>query len=152
MDWISVKSSLLGSIVLAISVSGWSQKAYFEYSPLVAEVYQDIIDLKVVQAQTKLLSYSAQEPDNKAYHLMESYLQFFQLFISEEYNLYLTFKEKKEVHLKAIEELDKDDPYKRYALAEIKLQSALIRAKFDEVIGGSREMYSAYKLLKTNQK
>ena len=152
MDWISVKIRLLIGIILAINSAAWSQDPYFEYSPLVVEVYQDIIDLKVPEAQAKLLSYSAQEPENMAFHLMENYLHFFQLFISEEYSLYLTFKEKKDIHLEAIEQLDDENPYKRYASAEIKLQSALIRAKFDEVIGGSREMYSAYKLLKTNQK
>ena len=152
MDLISAKIRLLICLILSTFGSALSQDPYFEYTPLVVEVYQDIIDLNIPEAQDKLLAYSAQEPQNQAYHLMESYLQFFQLFISEEYALFLTFKEKKDVHLDAIDKLDDDDPYKRYATAEIKLQSALIRAKFDEVIGGSREMYSAYKLLKTNQK
>lgn len=130
---------------------GVSQDYYFEYSPPVKEIYSDIVNLKVGQAQQKLHTYSLEEPKNLAYLHMESYLSFFQLFISEEHSLYLTYKDKKEKILKTLENLEDADPYKRYATAEIKLQSALIRAKFDEVIGGSREMYSAYKLLKTNQ-
>ncbi len=130
---------------------GISQEYHFDYSPQVKEIYRDIINLKVTKAQSKLDTYHHKEPYNLAYLHMESYLHFFQLFISEEYSLFTTYKDKKDKILKGLDQLKDRDPYKRYAIAEVKLQSALIRAKFDEVIGGSREMYAAYKLLKENK-
>jgi len=142
---------LIVAAILSQSSIGTSQEYLFDYSPRVKEVYRDIIDLRVTSAHAKLQAYSQQEPYNLAYLHMESYLNFFQLFISEEYPLYSTYKDKKNKILKGLDQLGDKDPYKRYAIAEVKLQSALIRAKFDEVIGGSREMYAAYKLLKDNQ-
>lgn len=125
---------------------------YFEYTSLSKEIYQDIIDLKLDQAQLKLASRSADgvELGNLAYHHIASYMDFFRVFISEEQSHFETFILQKNKRIKALESLPEHNPYRRYAIAELKLQSSLIRAKFDEVFGASREVYSAYKLLNKN--
>lgn len=133
------------------SVSG-QQDPYFEYTPATQSIYRHIIDLKLDLAAAKLESraHNNTEANNLAYHHIASYMDFFRVFISEEQQDFEAFIQNKNHRITALERLPDRNPYKSYAIAELKLQSALIRAKFDEVFGASREVYSAYKLLKKN--
>lgn len=143
--------TLVSCLYLLIPAQG-QPLPYFEYTAHTKEIYQDIIDLKLDLAHSKLVVHatSYKEAGNLAYHHIASYMDFFRVFISEEQADFRTFITNKNTRIKALEHLSDEDPHKRYAIAELKLQSALIRAKFDEVFGASREVYSAYKLLKKN--
>ena len=50
------------------------------------------------------------------------------------------------------EHLKDDDPYKRFVIAEIQLQWALARSKFNQLFRAGREVVNAYNLLEDNAK
>ena len=138
-------------LLISLLTTVCSGQVYFEYSSEIREIYSQLIDLKLDAAEERLQDYMHEAPENVAAVHMESYLDFFRLFISEDEALFEGFKERKNKRLERLEALPEHLPSRRFALAETKLQSALIRAKFDQVIGASRELYSAYRLLKKNE-
>lgn len=127
-----------------------SAQVHFEYKSVHQSIYRDIIDLKLDSAAQKLQELNSS--DNLAAVHLGNYLDFFRLFITEDAALFKQFKSDKEKRLKSLDQLDDEDPYKRFAQAELKLHSALLRSKFGELVGASRELYGAYKLLRANAK
>ncbi len=121
-----------------------------EYSPLLEKAYEAIIYLDFDQAKILLDQSRNDEPNNLAYLHIENYLDFFHLFIFEDEAYFDQVKQNKERRIKQLEELDDDDPYKNFVLAEINLQWALTRSKFDELFKAGREIFTSYKLLEEN--
>ena len=121
-----------------------------EYSPVLEEAYESIIHLDFDQAKVLLDQSRNADPNNLAYLHIENYLDFFYLFIFEDEAYFDQVKHNKEIRIKLLEELDDDDPYKNFVLAEINLQWALTRSKFDELFKAGREIFASYKLLEEN--
>ena len=121
-----------------------------EYTPLLEKAYEAIIHLDFDQAKILLDQSRNDEPNNLAYLHIENYLDFFYLFIFEDEAYFDQVKQNKERRIKQLEELDDDDPYKNFVLAEINLQWALTRSKFDELFKAGREIFTSYKLLEEN--
>ncbi len=127
-------------------------QTYFEYHDKIQKVYQDILHFKFEEAGHALDSLAAIEPQNLAIVHVENYIDFYQLFILEETEAFARLKGNKEQRIKQIEDSSDQDPYKLFALAEIKLQWALARLKFEEYIKAGNELYAAYQHLETNKK
>ncbi len=93
------------------------------------------------------------EPNNLAYLHLSSYRDFFHLFITEDERLLKASQKRQEKYRKRLrKELSDDNPYKRFAEAEILLHSAIIRSKFNQILRSGRELLKAYDLLKENDK
>lgn len=145
----SAKTSLL--LLILLQVCDLSSQHYFEYSEKSQDIYQDIIDLKLVNARAGIIEMQESEPDNLAILHLENYLDFFQLFITEDYELFKELEKNKSKRLKLIDKhLEDNNPYKSFVKAEINLQWALSRSKFDQLFKASREVLTAYNLLKEN--
>ena len=144
-------TSLIGIWITWVSIST-AQTYHFTYNDESQQINEHIINLKLELAQELLISTSEKQPLNLSHRHLQSYLDFFYLFISEEEAYFDQFQNRKKEHLDALKQLDDSDPYKQFAMAEIKLHSAIIRSKFGELLGASREVLSAYKLLSDNQK
>jgi len=126
--------------------------AHFAYTEAGRQIYQDIIDLKLDEAQQQLNSRIAAESKNLSYLHLQSYLDFFTIFISEDKSYFDKVQKRKSAILKSIaKQLSDTDPYKKFALAEIKLHSAISRSKFGQVFKSAKEILEAYKLLIENQ-
>lgn len=121
-----------------------------DYTPLLQEAYQSIIMLDFEKANIQIEKSKKENPDNLAYLHLENYLDFFHLFIYEDLSYFEKVKSNKEDRIALLENLDDDDPFKNFVIAEINLQWALTRSKFDELFKAGREIYSAYKLLEEN--
>lgn len=130
-----------------------AQSYYFEYNNQSREIYKDIIDLKLSSAEKRLELMKLGDTNNLVYLHLENYLDFFELFINEDFNQFKILEKNKARRIELLEKhLDDSDPYKNFAIAEINLQWALTRSKFDQLFKSGREIYSAYNLLKENVK
>lgn len=89
-------------------------------------------------------------PDNLIDEVIQNYFDFFLAFIKEEKELATRLQQKKESRLAALKSVSEDNPLKKWALANIYLQSAAIRAKFDEPYHAALELRKAYLLLQEN--
>lgn len=124
---------------------------HFAFTPSARDAYQQVTSLRIAEARITLQRLKLSEPENLiAYHL-ENYVDFFTLFISEEEERYQQLKDRRQQRLEAIREGNPDSPYYLYAQADIHLQWALLRLKFDEYLGAFSEVSKAHKLLKKNQ-
>jgi hypothetical protein len=131
----------------------YSQNFYVEYSQNARIIYKDIIDLKLDSVPFKISKFKKAEPLNLASLHLENYLDFFTIFINEDELSFKKRSKNKDERLKIIEKnIEDSDPYKRFVQAEIHLQWALTRSKFNQLFKAGREVYKAYNLLSENQK
>lgn len=147
----SGRSFFILTILLLIALQSSAQK-HFSYNKEIYEIYQLASTLKLEKADAKLQQYKLKDPDNLASLHMANYIDFFTLFISEDYSVFKVRQKFKSQRLALIDEAGLDSPYTKFVKGEILLQWALIRAKFDEKLTAGREIYSAYKLLESNKK
>lgn len=124
-----------------------SAQGYFDYNDDIARAYVRLTDLDFDDSRLILDSLSRATPDNLAIIHIENYLDFFTLFISEKEADFDVLKVNKERRLEALALADPNDPYLPFVEAEILLQWALIRSKFDELLLSARELYKAYNIL-----
>ena len=131
--------------------SGYSQNG-FVLTPLVEKIYQTSFDLRLAEARLHLAQLKSDEPDNLLYYYLENYIDFFTLLIGEDETQFQKLERYKRPRLNAILKGNKSSPYFLYTQAEIHLQWAFIRLKFDNYIPAINELSHAYKLLKKNVK
>ena len=146
----SMLTVILSMMVLAPFCQG-QDAHHFTYTNNAKRIYRDIIDLKLDAAQKKLDAAMLDEPENLAYLHLASYKDFFHLFISEDEAVFKSSQKRQSKYRDRIEEhLPESNPYKRFALAESLLHSAIIRSKFGQVLRSAREVLQAYDLLSEN--
>ena len=91
-------------------------------------------------------------PDNLIPILIENYIDFFTVFITEEEAELDARIDNKDIRLDLLEEGDENSPYYLFSQAEINLQWAFARIKFAQYFKAVWEIRKAYKLLEANQK
>lgn len=128
-----------------------AQDYTFEYTKEGIAIYEDIIALKLEQAAYKIEARRVAEPYNLSYLHLQSYLDFFALFISEDQDYLHKSQERKSSIIRELKQLPDSNPYKKFAIAEVQLHSAINRSKFGKVVKSARELLAAYKNLKANE-
>ncbi len=124
----------------------------FEFTPAIKETYQLTMSLQLDAARQILDEVKTQDPENSLIHLIENYIDFFTLFLGEEKVLFEELEKNKQQRINAILRSDKDSPYYLYTQAEIRLQWALVRLKFEEYLKAFNEISIAYEKLTKNEK
>lgn len=127
-------------------------KPYVEYSPLIKQAYQSAIALKIDEAEELISQIRQKEPENLARLHIENYIDFFVLFVREDEQVFKTREASKSVRLAQLQSSGLENEYTRFIQAEILLQWALIRLKFDQKLKAGSEIYEAYNLLEENLK
>ena len=138
---------------MSISFLGLGQsRGHFDYDLSCGEIYQSIIDFRLDDAENRLSQAFNVDPNNLSYLHLSSYKDFFELFITEDEHLLKASQKRQEKSIQRLKkELQDDNPYKRFAIAEIYLHSAIIRSKFGQMLRSAREILKAYDLLKENE-
>lgn len=122
----------------------------FEITPDIEEAYGYAMSLRKTEALEKIQSIKDSDPGNLMILHVENYIDFFEIFINEEREQFDRLEKNKNKRLDRIENADPNSPYSRFVKAEITLQWALARMKFDQKYTAASEIYSAYKLLEKN--
>jgi hypothetical protein len=126
-------------------------KKYFKFSPLATEAYQKAIALRFGEAYALMAQMRLVEPDNLIVFHIENYIDFFQVYISEEKELYDRLKKKVGERLDQIESGDPNSPYYLYIQADIRLQWALAKLRFEDYLSAFSDVSKAYHLLRANE-
>lgn len=128
-------------------------KKRFEWTPALRSAYEKTLSLRFVEAEAELASIKLNDPDNLMVLHVENYLDFFHIYLNEDETEFKKLEKNKEKRLEIIEEQgDKNSPYYRYLLADIRLHWALARLKFEEYATAFFEANKAFKLLTENAK
>ena len=118
----------------------------------IQNAYLAIIDLQFEKGQSFINLEKEHNPYNGLVLLQENYIDFLSLIIGEDRELFKKLSGNKNRRLSAIEKSDKNSPYYLYTKAEINLQWAFARLKFQEYFLAAYEIQKAYFLLQKNQK
>ncbi len=149
------KSPIRGLFILLISFL-FSINSYaagkFEFSPKAKEAYENVINLRFDDAQRLIYQIKYEDPDNLIVYYIENYIDFFSVFINENKQEFKRLVKNKDYRLKQLKKGDPSSPYYLYTQAEIRLQWALARLKFEEYFAAFNEVKTAYKQLKRNDK
>ncbi len=124
--------------------------AAYDYNKRCIAAFDEIVCLRFHEAQRILSSEKKDNPDNLIPVYLENYIDFLKVIISEEEERFDNIRKIKDDRIKKLSRTDKDSPYYRYIIADIHLQYALMRLKFNERITAVYEVNKAYKLLNEN--
>tara|TARA_B100001758_G_scaffold247943_1_gene268845 strand:- start:10106 stop:11563 length:1458 start_codon:yes stop_codon:yes gene_type:complete len=125
--------------------------AEFEMNKNMQQSYTHIINLEFEKAKELLAFESVNNPNNGFIPLHKNYIYFLTIFIGEDKNYFESNYHKKNEIINKLEANDKGSPYYLYAQAEVHLQWAFARLKFEQYSVAAYEFVRAYKLLKKNQ-
>ncbi len=145
----SVSKIFFVAILFFLPLLIWGQ-GHFTVTKDIRDAYHYATTLRKDLAVEKIVEIKRTDPENLLVYHVENYLDFFEVFINEDNEVFEQIKENKDKRLDKIKQGDKSSPYYRFCQAEINLQWALARTKFDQKITAAREIYSAYKLLEDN--
>ncbi|MEM9918833.1 MAG: hypothetical protein AAF990_12100 [Bacteroidota bacterium] len=126
--------------------------SYFEFTPEARQAYRQAVELRFVEARSSLARLKQTQAENLIIYHIENYIDFFTIFLDENEEEFRSLEDNKDRRLAIIEKGDRDSPYYLYTQAEIKLQWALSRLKFEEYVTAFMEVRSAYKMLIRNQR
>jgi len=137
--------------ILFFLTSFFADAKYFEFTPLATEAYQKAMSLRFEEAKKDIEKIKREDPENQIVYFIENYIDFFTVFINENKSEFKRLEKNKYPRLKEIRKGDSDSPYYLYCQAEIKLQWALARLKFEQYFKAFNEVSDAYHLLKRNE-
>jgi hypothetical protein len=147
----------LSSVILLLFVccgslsGGLYGQSYLKMTDGLEAAYEDITSLRMESGKQKMLQVRLKEPQNVMTYYIENYIDFFTLFIQEDPQLYKKLLPNRNIRLQKIKSGNASSPYYLFCQAEIILQWATIKLKFDDKIGAAKDVYDAYKLLEENK-
>lgn len=145
---------LKNSIAFIIILFGasLSAKANFDFNPNCTKAYQLIMQLRVSEAKTLIAKEKQQNPDNGIPILLDNYIDYFTILTSESKADYDKLKKNKSIRLNLLDNQDENSPYYLFAQAEIHLQWALLKGKFQDYFSAAWDINTADDLLNDNIK
>jgi len=129
----------------------FAQKQY-DFNENCQTAYEHILALRFGEAEMILQAENYENAENVVPLLLENYIDFIEIFITENEKTFRQLEKNKAYRLSKIAKSSKDSPYHLYLQAEIHLQWAVARLKFEEHIKAFWEVRKAYKLLLENKK
>jgi len=127
-------------------------KADYQWTETCLSAYNYASKLNFKQSQLLIAEEKKQHPTNQIPKFIESHIDFLKAFINENEDDLAKLKENNEKRISEFEEYDFKSPYQRLCVAEMYMQIALVRIKFEEYIGCVYNVRKAYKLYEKNQK
>lgn len=144
-----IKSGFISFLFLLLSVSG---NAQINNSDNCKQAYKKIMMLKFDEAHNFLNSEKNNNPENPYPFYLDNYIDFLEIFISEDTEIFKSAERKKTQRISIIESISDTSPYKNYLLANLNLQWAFARLKFNEYFTAAIEINRAYRLIEINKK
>lgn len=142
---------LFCSVLYLLAFPG-AMKAGFVFTEGCAKAHREIVNLNFNEARQILAAEKKADPANIIPYYVESYIDFVTAFISEEKTDFENLKEKRIERLNLINKEQDTSPYYLLTKAEINLETAIVKLKFEEYITAAYELRRAYKMLEENEK
>ena len=143
-------SRLLSLVLLLSPLALPGSEAYFTWSPKARQAYDKAIQLRFTEAESLLAQLKRDEPSNLIRLHVENYIDFFRVFINEDYEEFKRLEKNKDLRLQQLKNSPASSPWRLYLQADIRLQWALARLKFEEYSNAFLEVNKAFKLLEEN--
>lgn len=146
-----IRRLLLVSILASCTIWGHSQKVY-DFNATCLQAYQEITKLKINSGLALAEKARQQNPNNLIPLLLESYADFYTLFLNEDpkefQQRYPRFAER----ISLLQEGPKSSPFYLYSLSLVKVHKAGVAIKFGKLWDAGWDFRKAYQLIKENRK
>lgn len=136
---------------LFFSLSLHAQKVY-EFNSTCQQAYQEITKLKIANGLALAAQAQQQNPDNLIPLLLESYADFYILFLNEDPKDYEQRFPKFLERVKLLEDGPQSSPFYYYCLSMVRLHRAAVSLKFGKFWDAGWDFRRAYQLIKENRK
>ncbi len=140
----------LSVVLISLSLSLAAQYTY-DFNENCRNAYSAIISLKFEEGEKIIQLEKTKNPQNNIPYLLDNYIYFLTVFISEEESTFESLEDKKDEIVDRLKNGDKNSPYYRYSLAQVYLQWAVVRTKFKEYVTATLEINKAYRQLEKNK-
>jgi hypothetical protein len=124
--------------------------ASFDMNDRMQKTYTHIINLEFDAAKQLISLEQTNNASNGFIQLHENYIDFLTVLIGEDYAYFEKTENQKAIRIDLLEDNDENSPYYLYSQAEIHLQWAFARLKFEDYITAAYEFVKAYYLLEEN--
>jgi hypothetical protein len=125
-------------------------QAGFNFNTRCIDAYKNVFGLRMNDARTLIREEKQQDPKNGIPVLLDNYVDFFSLLISDNKTDYEKLKDRKSDRINALEKNDQNSPYYLFAQAEVYLQWGMLKAKFGDYVAAFLDIKKARSLLKEN--
>lgn len=144
------KCILLGFVFLLSShVFGQYQ---YTWTPRTQKIYESITSLRIPEARVMISQDKKANASNLIYPLLESYADFYQLFLNENKAEYTQLYPVFEQRIKLLELGPKKSPYHLYSIALGHLHKSLTAIRFNKNFEAALDFRKAFLLFKENKK
>jgi tetratricopeptide (TPR) repeat protein len=142
---------LMFNIAFAENPSRRFQKKRFEWTPDLVSAYHKVTSLRFTQAEADIWAIKKQDPQNLMVLHVENYLDVLKIYINENEAEFNRLEKHKEQRIREISNNgDSDSPWFLYLQADIRLQWAVVRLKFEQYPTAFSETNRAFKMLTRN--
>lgn len=146
-----MKKIVLLIICIIFHLATQAQKVY-EFNAVCQQAYHAIIQLKINEGEALIAKARQQNPNNLIPLLLESYIDFFTLFLNEDPAIYKARKPGIEHRIDLLKEGPASSPFYDYCLSYVYLHKAVIEMKFTETWSAAWDIRRAYQHIKDNRK
>ncbi len=140
----------IGFGIIVLLLIAFQSNAQINNTPNCEKAYHKIMSLKFDEAEKYLSLEKQASPENSYTAYLENYMLFLKIFISENEKIFDNAEETRQQREEIIKQLSKNSPYRNYFLANMNLQWAFSRLKFDEYFSAAIEINRAYRLIEEN--
>ncbi|MFN5794519.1 MAG: hypothetical protein ACK455_06965 [Bacteroidota bacterium] len=130
----------------------FSNPGKFDFNENCEKAYLNYISFKFNEGEKLLNIEKKRNPANVIPYYIENIEDVVSIFVSEEKPLFEKLKGNKEARMKLLESADPKSPFYLLTQAEMHLQWAMARVKFEEYTTAALELNRAYRWLKENKK
>ena len=124
----------------------------YSWTPRTQKIYESITSLRIPEARTLMNQEKKANASNLIYPLLESYADFYQLFLNENKDEYSRMYPAFEQRIQLLEDGPKQSPYHLYSLALAHLHKSLIAIRFNKNLEAALDFRKAFLLFKENKK
>ncbi|NJB87156.1 hypothetical protein GGR26_002933 [Lewinella marina] len=145
-----MRNTLLCCCLLLVALPSSAAEYHYHFGREAKAVYQDVMRLELDLAEAGVRHLKKTEPRNLAAYHLESYIDFFRLYLSGDEGLDAALAQRFDQRVAKLEQGDSNSPYYHYALAEVRLHRSLIELRFERHLAAFRQLNRAYKHLRDN--
>ena len=124
----------------------------YNWTPRTQKIYESITSLRIPEARALMSQDKKANTSNLIYPLLESYADFYQLFLNENKDEYSRMYPAFEQRIQLLEAGPKQSPYHLYSIALARLHKSLIALRFNKNFEAALDFRKAFLLFKENKK
>jgi len=144
--------SLLLLVSLFCTVLLQGQTKQYIWSDRSQQIYESITSLRIPEARQNIILERKANPNNLINELLDSYADFYELFLNEDVAVYQKLNPLFEKRIKLLETGPRNNPYYLYCLGVTYFHKSVIAFRFDNTFNGAWDFRKAYLYFKDNRK